>query len=160
MRTHTVVCWLAATSLSWALMAGAPASAARAPFDAAWNANGATACEKFLTPEVMSAVLDDPSGAATKDGATSCHRGSIYIVLKVSTPSLLKQEIPRIAFAHAMTGVGDVAFWNPAGAVSAAKAPDRGCDISVLNAPAVAKLKDEPLGQKLGAVCNQLFALK
>lgn len=159
MTARTVLFALAAAALSWP---GATTSAAGAPLDAAWNANGATACEKFLTPQVMSAVLHDPSGAPTKDDATSCHRGSIYIKLELTNPATLKSEIPRIAFAHPMTGIGDVAFWNDAGATTAAKVPDRGCVVQAILAVAThdAKITGEALGQKLGAICNQLFALK
>jgi hypothetical protein len=58
-----------------------------------------------------------------------------------------------------MAGVGDGAYWNPAGAVSAVKGPDRGCDVSVVGAPYVTKIRDEALGRKLGEICNKLFAL-
>ena len=151
-----------AGAICLAAVLSAAAAPTAAPRNDAWNANGATACEKFLTPQVMSAVLDDPSGAPTKDDATSCHRGSIYIKLQSTNPATLKSEIPRIAFAHPMTGVGDVAFWNDAGATTAAKAPDRGCVVQAILAVAThdAKITGEALGQKLGAVCNQLFALK
>ncbi len=63
-----------------------------------------------------------------------------------------------IAGAHLMAGVGDGAYWNEAGAVSAAKGHDRGCDISIV-APQEAKVQGAALGQKLGEICNQLFAL-
>lgn len=134
----------------------APVQTGAAPRQA-WTAHGASACETALTPDVVSAIVSGPVGAAQKDSATSCHRGSIYITLKVANVAVFRQEMPRIVMAHPMTGVGDVAYWNPAGAVSSAKAPDRGCDISVIGgAP---KLHDAALGQKLGAVCNALLAL-
>jgi len=153
---------LAATTLAWTLSARPSNSAAEPSRDAAWNANGATACERFLTPAVMSAVLNDPSGPPTKDSATSCHRGAIYIELRSQDPAALKREIPRIAFAHPLTGVGDAAYWNDAGATTAAKAPDRGCVVQAILAVSVhdTKITGEALGQKLGEVCNTLFALK
>jgi hypothetical protein len=58
-----------------------------------------------------------------------------------------------------MTGVGDAAFWNHAGALSAVKGHERGCNISVIGEAYGMKLQDEALAQKLGQVCNKLFAL-
>ncbi len=162
MNTRIALHIAAATTLVWTLSSRRSVSAADRPFDNAWNANGATACETLLTPALMSAVLNDPSGTPTKDSATSCHRGAIYITLEVKDPAKLKQEIPRIAFAHPMTGVGDVAYWNDAGATVAAKAPDRGCEIQGVLAVSYhgTKMTGEALGKKLGEVCNELFALK
>jgi len=42
---------------------------------------------------------------------------------------------------------------------SAVKGHDRGCDINVVGAPYVTKIRDEALGQKLGEICKKLFAL-
>jgi hypothetical protein len=123
----------------------------------AWIANGATACEKYLTPDVVSAILVSPAGPAQRIDANSCHAGMIYITLKVADIDEFRLEIPRIAFAHPIAGVGDAAFWNQGGGFSAVKGHDRGCDISVVGAPV--KIHDAALGQKLGEVCNKLFAL-
>ncbi|HEX4494587.1 MAG TPA: hypothetical protein VIE43_02870 [Thermoanaerobaculia bacterium] len=123
-----------------------------------WTANGATACEKFLTPDVVAAILRSPAGAAQRIDASSCHAGPIYISLNNSNIDVFRQEVPRIVGAHTMAGVGDGAFWNQAGAVSAVKGHDRGCDISVID-PGAPKIHGEALGQKLGAVCNRLFGL-
>jgi hypothetical protein len=153
-----IECSIAAVCLACAFSASARLFATGASVDAKWTANGATACEKFLTPDVMSAILVTPSGTAVKDSATSCHRGAVYITLKIANVELFKQEMGRIVMTHPMTGVGDAAFWNQAGAMSSAKAPDRGCDMSVIGAPT--KIKDAALGQKLGEICNTLFALK
>jgi hypothetical protein len=129
-----------------------------------WVKNGATACEKYLTPDVVAAILSNPAGHSRRLDAQSCeyqtdHTGSIEISLKVADIDVFRQELPRIALTHPMVGVGDGAYWNQAGAVSAVKGHDRGCDISVVGAPYVTKIRDEALGQKLGQICNKLFAL-
>jgi hypothetical protein len=123
----------------------------------AWIDNGATACEKYLTHDVVAAILLSPAGAPQRVDAHSCHTGMIYITLKVADIDVFRPEIPRIAFAHPIGGVGDGAFWNEAGGFSAVKGHDRGCDISVVGAPA--KIHDAALEQKLGEICNKLFAL-
>ena len=82
---------------------------------------------KYLTPDVLAAILRNPAGRPERIDATSCHTGSISIYLKVANVDVFRQELPRTAFAHPMAGVGDAAYWNPAGAVSAVKDPDRGC---------------------------------
>jgi len=147
-----------------AVAAAVAAAMSLAPVEAApndvWNANGATACEKFLTPYVMAAVLVKPSGSASKYNAKSCHRGSVYIALSTGTVDVFRRDAEHVAFAEPMTGIGDAAYWTAAGVVSAVKAPDLKCDISVAAAPAEMRLKDGALGQALGGVCNQLFALK
>lgn len=123
-----------------------------------WIANGATACEKYLTPDVVAAILLAPAGTPQRLDAHSCHTGIIYIYLKVADIDAFRLEVPRIAGTHPMAGVGDGAYWNQAGAVSAVKGHDRGCDISVL-VPQQAKIHDVALGLALGEICNKLFAL-
>ena len=100
-----------------------------------------------------------PSTIAGASPAHSCHAGSIYIGLEVADIDVFRQELPRIVGAHPMAGVGDAAHWNEAGAVSAVKGHDRGCDISVVGAPQVTKIDGAALGQKLGEICNRLFTL-
>jgi hypothetical protein len=142
------------------VIAVASTTAEAAPPDAqGWVANGSSACQKYLTPDVLAAILVKPDGAAEKIDATSCHFGLVYVSLIVNNIDIFKLELPRIVGVNMMTGVGDLAYWNHAGAVSAVKGHDRGCDISVLNAPYTAKIHDEALGKKLGEICNKLFAL-
>jgi hypothetical protein len=159
--TRRVLCHaVVAASSALVFFASTSQSMRGASSDQKWTANGGTACEKFLTPDVMSAIAIAGPAPAVKDDAQSCHSGSVYISLKVADVATFKMEVPRIAMTHPMTGVGDAAYWNHAGAVSAVKAPDRGCDISVIGAPDTTKIKDEALGQKLGDICNKLFALR
>jgi hypothetical protein len=123
----------------------------------AWMANGGSACEKYLTPEVLAAILIKPVGTAERLDATSCRAAGVYISLQVSSVQRFKLQLPQIIGTHPLVGVGDMAYWNQAGAVSAVKGNDRGCAISVIGAPA--KIHDEALGLKLGEICNKLFAL-
>jgi hypothetical protein len=123
-----------------------------------WIANGATACEKYLTPDVVAAILRSPAGHPQRLDAHSCHTGVIYIYLKVADIDVFRKELPMIAGTHPMAGVGDGAYWNGAGAVSAVKGHDRGCDISVID-PGASKIHNAELGQKLGEICNKLFAI-
>jgi hypothetical protein len=124
----------------------------------AWIDNGATACEKFLTPDVVATILRTPAGHPRRLDAHSCNVGPIYITLKVADIDIFRPEVPRIYGAHPINGVGDSAFWNQAGALSAVKGHDRGCDISVID-PGAPKIHNAELGQKLGDICNKLFAI-
>ena len=140
----------------------APRAASQRPAGSggsAWIAYGATACEKYLTPDVVAAILRIPADHPQRIDAHSCQAGSIYIGLNVADIDVFRQELPRIIGAHPMAGVGDAAYWNEAGAVSAVQGHDRGCDISVVGAPQVTKIDGAALGQKLGEICNQLFTL-
>jgi hypothetical protein len=153
MHTRILLHSIAAACLACAL-GGASASADNGK---SWTANGASACEKYLTPDVLASILTAPAGPSARLDADYCHTGSIYIHLTVANVEVFRQELPGIAFAHPMVGVGDAAFWNQAGAFSAVKRPDRRCDISVVGPPP--KIHDEELAQKLGEICNKLFAL-
>src|ERR1700722_3405408 len=134
----------------------APAPAAP-PTGSAWIDNGATSCAKYLTPDVVAAILRSPAGAPRRLDAHSCNVGPIYITLKVADIDVFRQELSMIAGVHRMSGVGDGAYWNEAGAFSSVKGHDRGCDISVID-PGAPKIHNAELGQKLGDICNKLFA--
>ena len=124
----------------------------------AWIDNGATACEKYLTPDVIAAILRNPAGHPRRLDAHSCNVGPIYISLNVTDIDVFRLEVPRIFGAHPIGGIGDGAYWNGAGALSAVKGHDRGCDISVID-PGAPKIHNAELGQKLGEICNKLFAM-
>jgi hypothetical protein len=145
-------------SIAAAWIACAPGGAsASGDNGTSWTANGASACENYLTPNVLAAILTMPAGPAARLDADYCHTSSIYIHLTVADVDVFRQEVPHIAFAHPMVGVGDAAFWNQAGAFSAVKRPNRRCDISIVGPPP--KIHDYALAQKLGEICNKLFAL-
>ena len=135
----------------------APAPAAQGT-GSAWTANGATACEKYLTPDVVAAILRNPAGHPRRLDANSCNVGPIYISLIVADIDIFRAELPRIFQAHPIGGIGDGAYWNGAGALSAVKGHNRGCDISVID-PGAPKIHNAELGQKLGEICNKLFAI-
>ena len=152
-----IVCVVAACSQ------GATAPSTASPLRGAsagaqgWIANGATACEKYLTPDMLAAILTTPAGPSARLDADLCHTGSIYIHLTVANIDSFRQELPLIAGAHPMAGVGEGAYWNEAGALSAVKGHDRGCSISVVGPPT--KIRNEALAKKFGEICNKLFAL-
>ncbi len=130
----------------------------------AWTANGATACEKYLTPEVVAAILLQPAGHARRIDGQSCiyetgHAGSIGITLKVADINVFRLELPRIAYANPISGIGDAAYWNPGGGFSSVKGHDRGCDVAVILVPSDTKIQGEALARKVGDICNKLFAL-
>jgi len=125
----------------------------------AWTANGASACERFLTQEVEAAIVVGPTGHPERLDVNSCRAGIIYITLKVANIDVFRQELKMIVGVHTLSGIGDGAYWNEAGAMSAVKGHDRGCDISVIGAPGQMKIHNADLGQKLGEICNKLFAL-
>jgi hypothetical protein len=141
-------------------VAMAPVSADAAALDGqGWVSNGSSACAKYLTPDILAAILIKPDGAPEKIDATSCHTGFVYILLEVKSVDRFKLELPRIVGVNMIAGVGDSAYWNHAGTISAVKGRDRGCQVSVLNGPYMAKIQDEALAKKLGEICNKLFAL-
>jgi len=92
----------------------APALAAPGSSGSAWTANGATACEKYLTPDVVAAILRNPAGKPRRLDANSCNVGPIYISLKVADIDVFRAELPRIFQAHSIGGIGDGAYWNGA----------------------------------------------
>lgn len=166
---------IAMPGLAVAIIAGALVSCAKeassstttagaAPASSDWTANGGTACEKYLTPDVVAAILVDPAGQSRRKDATSCEfatkqSGNIGITLKVGNVDAFRRQMKMIAYTHPMTGVGDAAYWNEAGAVSSVKG-NRGCDIEAFGVAFHAtKLREEALGRQLGAICTKLFAL-
>ncbi len=148
-------------ALAFAAVLAVLAFTAPAPVGArggAWIDNGATACEKYLTPDVVAGILRAPAGHPRRLDAHSCNVGPIYISLKVADIDVFRRELAMIAGVHRMGGVGDGAYWNEAGAFSAVKGHDRGCEISVID-PGASKIHNAELGQKLGEICNKLFAI-
>ena len=144
---------LAAGCIAGAL-GSAPASADNGT---SCTANSGSACERYLRPDVLAAILVAPAVPSQRIEADTCHTGSIYIQLTIANLDVFKQELPPIVGAHSLDGVGDAAFWSQAGALSAVKRPDCCCDINVVRPPT--KIRDEARAHKLGEICNKLFAL-
>jgi hypothetical protein len=123
-----------------------------------WAANGGGACAKYFSPEFVGAVLGGSAEPAKVTSDSSCLSGMLYITLNSISAEQFRQQMPLIAGTHPISGIGDVAYWNEAGTVSSAKGQGRGCNIGVFIAQQ-AKLQKEALAQKLGTICNSLFAL-
>ena len=155
-RSIVLACLIGATCAATVFAHGGAHAATAA---AAWSNNGATACTKYLTPAVTGAFLRSPAGAAMQADAHSCNAYPLYLSLGVMNggAAAFRAQMPRIAGAHPIAGIGDAAYWNDAGALASVKG-DRKCEISIL-LPNLAKLSGAALAQKFGAVCNRLFAL-
>jgi hypothetical protein len=129
-----------------------------------WTDNGATACDTYLTHDLVSAVLTNPAGQSKKLSVQSCtyqtsdSGGSITITLTNAGLSAFDHYQQYLVNPVPLPGVGDKASQSIIG-IDAAKGADRGCDIDAGGAPGSLKLHGAELGQKLGAICNQLFAL-
>ena len=164
MNTASLLCGTAA--LCAAAMAGSthvvvpPAVSAPAlsTTQQRWAANGAGACAKYFSPDFVGAVMGGSPGPAKVTSDSSCLSGMLYITLNSISAEQFRRQMPLIAATHPISGIGDVAYWNEAGTVSSAKGQGRGCNIGVI-VPQQAKLQKEALAQKLGTICNSLFAL-
>lgn len=130
----------------------------------AWTANGATACARFLKPEVTSALLTHPAGHPKTLSEQSCayetddHSGSIGITLSGAGPDAFDHYQQFLVDPQPLPGVGDKASRSVTG-IDAVKGSDRTCTIDAVGPPGATKLTGAALAQKLGAVCNALFAL-
>jgi hypothetical protein len=130
----------------------------------AWIANGAQACERYLRQDVVAAILTDPSGASKTLSAQACSytttdsARTISITLTNGGPSTYDAFQKYLVNPEPLPGVGDKAAQSVIGIV-AVKGADRMCTIDAGGAPGSLRLHGAELGQKLGAICNQLFAL-
>jgi hypothetical protein len=139
-----------------ALCVAAGCSGSSAPTAAAagshWTDNGATACDTY------------PAGQSKKLSVQSCtyqtgdSGGSITITLTNAGLSAFEHYQQYLVDPVALPGVGDKASQSVVG-IDAVKGADRGCDIDAGGAPGSLKLRGADLGQKLGTICNRLFAL-
>ncbi len=150
-----------AAFLVTAFTAAIPTESTRAASGAAqWVANGATACQRFLTLDVTSAILAKP-GAFTRLSPQSCSykadNGSIAITLTQTSMASFAARQEFLADPKPLAGVGDKAVQHAIG-ILAIKG-DRGCGINTVGALGAFKLGGPALGAKLGAICNDLFAL-
>ncbi len=130
----------------------------------AWIANGASACDHYLTHDVVAAILTNPTGAVKTLSAQACayattdSAGRIGITLANAGPAAFDQYQKYLVNPQPLPGVGDKASQSMIGIV-AVKGADRTCTIDAGGAPGSLRLEGAELGQKLGAICNQLFAL-
>jgi hypothetical protein len=143
------------------------ASQAPAPTQASstggiWIANGASACDTYLTPAVVAEILKDPAGQSKTLSPQSCSYktrdfASISITLMGAGTTGLDAHMKYLTDPVPLAGVGDKAVRTAIG-IEAAKGANRMCSIDVMP-PFAAKTSGEALAQKLGAICNRLFAL-
>ena len=130
----------------------------------AWIANGATACDTYLTPDVVKAVLTNPAGQSKKLSSQACtyeapdNGGGITITLSNAGPTVFDQYQQYLVNPVPLPGVGDKASQSIVG-IDAVKGLDRMCTIDAGGAPGSLRVHGEELGKNLGAICNQLFAL-
>jgi hypothetical protein len=132
----------------------------------AWVNNGASACDKYLTPEVTGAVFKSPAGQSHPSDSRSCafetahppnsDFSTINIYLSQGQAdtfdmnSMVKNGTP-------LQGVGDKAVRTLEDGVQAIKG-ERICSIAV-KPPFGNKIKGDAMAQELGKVCTKLFAL-
>lgn len=140
-----------------------PSSANATPVtDQDWVANGATACEKYLTPDFVGQIFKNPAGQAKKHGVQGCgfetpDYSSLSITLTAGGPSVFDAHQKYLTNPVPLDGVGDKAVFTASG-IEAVKGQSRMCGIDVMP-PFGNKLSGEALARKLGEICNRLFAL-
>ena len=140
-----------------------PAAAAHASSGTTWILNGATACDTFLTPEVLGKIFKNPAGHSKKLSAQACRfsttdLAAINITLIQAGPAVFDAEVKNRDGATPLSGVGDKAVRSTIG-IEAVEGTDRICRITIVP-PFGNKLSGEPLARELGDVCNKLFALR
>jgi hypothetical protein len=129
-----------------------------------WTANGAGACDRYLKPDVVAAILNNPAGANKTLSAQACSYstsdsgGAITITLTSAGPLAFDAYQKYLVNPQPLPGVGDKASQSMIGIV-AVKGNDRNCSIDAGGAPDALRLQGAELGKKLGEICNQLFAL-
>jgi hypothetical protein len=129
-----------------------------------WVNNGAQACQRYLSHEVVASILTNAEGTIKVLSTQACvfsvdaGDGRIAITLSNAGPAAFDEYQKYLVDPQPLSGVGDKASQSLIG-IDAVKGPDRTCTIDAGGAPDSLRLKDAELGQKLGAICNQLFAL-
>ncbi len=128
-----------------------------------WTSLGATACAKYLTPDVVGAILSQPAGPAKTLSQQACsvtsndQGGSITITLTSAGAAAFDAYLKYLSDPQPLAGVGDKAVQSLIG-IASFKSPNKSCDIDAGGAPGSLKLTGPALGKSLGAICNELFA--
>jgi len=139
------------------------ASAHRSAPLGGFASRGGDACEKYLTPAVVSAILDGATEPAKKLSAQGCEvrtvdgGGSISITLNAASPQAFDAYQKYLSNPTPLAGVGDRAVQSMTG-ISSIKGNNEGCDIDAGGAPGSLKLHGAELGAKLGDICNRIYA--
>ena len=123
-----------------------------------WAENGASACDRYLTPDVVGRIFKEAVGSTKRLSSQACsfkgppgsysHIGITLIDGGIST----FETDPATAGGTPLQGIGDKAVSTLAG-IEAVKDHVGICHISVVGEHTAAT------AQELGAVCNKLFAL-
>ncbi|MGH7647241.1 MAG: hypothetical protein ACREND_03920, partial [Gemmatimonadaceae bacterium] len=109
-----------------------------------WIANGATACDKYLTPDVVGKFMANPDGKVGTRTPQGCvfemadGGGNISITLDNGGPTSFTAMRPYWTNPVALAGVGDSAVQTLTG-IAAVKGKDRGCSIDAGGAPGETK---------------------
>jgi hypothetical protein len=164
------VCTLVACSQDKSSSAtGGPSSSSAAGGSASdWIANATTACEKYLTPDVVATIWAKPAGrvkqvdtrsATAKECRFQADSGfSITIALNTAGPESFDGGQKYLVDPLPLPNVGDKASITGDGIV-AVKGPNRTCHIDAYSNSGSIQLSREALAQKFGEICNKLFAL-
>jgi hypothetical protein len=129
-----------------------------------WINNGAHACERYLNSDFVASILTTADGASKPLSGQACSYvtrdagGSITITLSNAGPAAFDAYQKYLVDPQPLSGVGDRATQSVIG-IDAVKGADRSCSIDAGGAPDSLRLKGTALGQRLGTICNQLFAL-
>lgn len=124
---------------------------------------GGGACAKYLTPDVVGAILSQPAGPPKTLSSQACNvtatdnSGSIAITLNDAGSQSFDAYLKYLSNPQPLPGVGDKAVQALTG-IAAFKSPNKGCDIDAGGAPGSLKLSGPALGKALGAICNEVFA--
>ncbi len=134
----------------------------------AWIANGLAACEKYLTPDVVALIWGDPAGQSKAlDTRSSSSKACLFqsadhnirIQLSTDGPASFDAARQYLVDPAPLPNVGDKASLTGEGIV-AVKGANRTCRIDTVANSGSVKLSRQALGQKLGEICNKLFALR
>ncbi|MEO8524655.1 MAG: hypothetical protein ABI460_08055 [Caldimonas sp.] len=131
-----------------------------------WVNNGATACDKYLTPDLVGSIFKNSNGQSHRSDSRSCtfeaaHQpatdfSTINIYLRNGGADLYDAD-PTTRNGTPIQGVGDKAVRTQEDGIQAVKG-ERICSVYV-KPPFGNKIKGEVLAQRLGDVCTKLFAL-
>ena len=124
-----------------------------------WIHNGAGACERYLSLDVVAAILANPTETIKTRSSQACSYtttdsgGTITITLSNAGPSAFDAYQKYLDNPVPLSGIGDKASQSVIGII-AVKGVDRSCSIDAGGAPGSLRLRGTELGQKLGAICN------
>lgn len=171
LSTAVLACTLGATasctqSGSHDLASTNPNAASHSTADNAsadWENQGSTACQQYLTPQFVGQIVDKPSGQSERLSDASCSfrtsegTGTNITIVLIDAGASAFDGDPNTQGGTRLTGIGDKAV-RTHGGIEAYKSQRGICQIDV-SPPFGDKLTGDALAQKLGEVCNKLFAL-